>query len=273
MTTIKTRDQAELFYIDWGEGRPVVLSHGWPLNADAWEAQQFFLAANGYRAIAFDRRGHGRSTRTWHGNEMNTYADDLSQLIERLNLNDVILVGHSTGGGEIARYIGRHGSSRVAKVVLVGAITPSLGRSPLNPEGVPMQAFDALRTSITRDRSQCFSELSVQFYGSNRDGSDVSQGVHEQFWRLAMQAGLGAALHCIQAVAETDFTGDLERIDVPTLLVHGDDDQIVPFWATAVRAAKLIPNATLKLYPRAPHGLMTTHREQLNADLLEFIRS
>jgi non-heme chloroperoxidase len=273
MSTIKTRDNADIFYVDWGEGQPVVFSHGWPLNADAWEEQLFFFASHGYRVIAHDRRGHGRSTRTWHGNEMNTYADDLSQLLEQLRLNDAILIGHSTGGGEVARYIGRHGSSRIAKVALIGAVTPSLLKTHANPEGVPIEAMDALRAAVARDRSHFFRDFSAQFYGSNRDGSDVSQGVHEQFWRLSMQTGLAAALQCIQAFSETDFTEDLLRIDVPTLLLHGDDDQVVPFWATATRAEKLIPNALLKLYPRAPHGLMTTHRDQFNADLLEFIRS
>ncbi len=273
MSTIRTRDNTDIFYVDWGEGQPVVFSHGWPLNSDAWESQLFFLASNGYRAIAYDRRGHGRSTRTWHGNEMNTYADDLSQLIEQLNLNDAILVGHSTGGGEVARYVGRHGTSRVAKLALVGAVTPSLVKTHSNPDGAPMEAFDAIRTAIGRDRSRFFSEFSQQFYGANREGSNVSPGVHEQFWRLSMQTGLAAALQSIEAFSETDFTEDLKRIDVPTLILHGDDDQIVPFWATALRAEKLIRNATLNLYPRAPHGLMTTHQEQFNADLLAFLRS
>jgi non-heme chloroperoxidase len=273
MSTIKTSDRVDLFYLDLGEGQPVVFSHGWPLNADAWEEQLYFLASHGFRAIAHDRRGHGRSTRTWHGNEMNTYADDLSQLMEHLNLTNAILVGHSTGGGEIARYIGRHGTSRVAKVALVGACTPSLVKSPGNPEGVPIEAFNALRTAIARDRSQFYSEFSGQFYGANREGSSVSQGVHEQFWHLAMQAGVTAALQCIKASTETDFTEDLKRIDVPTLILHGDDDQVAPFWATALRARSLIPNAMLKVYPLAPHGLMITHREQFNADLLAFIKS
>lgn len=273
MSTIQTQDKADIFYIDWGEGQPIVFSHGWPLNADAWEAQMFFLASHGYRVIAHDRRGHGRSTRTWHGNDLNTYADDLSQLIEQLNLNNAILVGHSIGGGEVARYIGRHGTSRVAKVAFVAAITPSLAKTRSNPEGVPLEVFEALRSAISRDRSQLYSELSTQFYGANRDGSDVSQGVHEQFWRLAMQTGLAAAFQCVQASAEADFSDDLARIDVPVLIVHGDDDQIVPFWSTALRAEQLMPNAALKVYPRAPHGLMTTHRDQLNADLLAFVRS
>jgi len=233
----------------------------------------FFLASNGYRVIAHDRRGHGRSTRTWHDNEMNTYADDLSQLMEQLNLRNAILVGHSTGGAEIARYIGRHGTSRVAKAALIGAVTPLLVKTPSSPEGVPIEAFDGIRTSITRDRSQFYSEFSLQFYGANREGSNVSQGVHEQFWRLFMQTGMAAALQCIKASSETDFTDDLKQIDVPTLILHGDDDQIAPFWVTGLRAEKLIKNATLKVYPRAPHGLMTTHQEQFNADLLAFIKS
>jgi non-heme chloroperoxidase len=273
MSTIRTGDHADIFYMDWGEGRPVVLSHGWPLNADAWDEQMFFLASNGCRVIAHDRRGHGRSSRTWQGNEMNTYADDLSQLIEHLNLRNAILVGHSIGGGEVARYIGRHGTARVAKVALIGSVTPLLVKTPENPDGVPIEAFDALRAAIVRDRPQFYRELSMQFYGANREEARVSDGVHEQFWRLAMQTGIAAALQSIQAFSETDFTHDLQRIDVPTLVLHGDDDQIVPFWATSLHAEKLIRSATLKVYPRAPHGLMTTHQERFNADLLAFIKS
>jgi len=272
MSTITTRDNIHIFYKDWGEGQPVVFSHGWPLNADAWDEQLFFLASNGYRVIAHDRRGHGRSGQSWQGNEMNTYADDLAQLIEQLDLRNAVLVGHSTGAGEVARYIGRHGTSRVAKAGLIGGVPPSLMQSRANPEGVPMAAFDGLRTAIARDRAQFYKDFSVQFYGANREGCKISEGLRAQFWLQCMQVGLAAALQCVKAFSETDFTSDLERFDIPTLVLHGDDDQIVPIAATGLRTAKLVKNATLKVYPRAPHGLTATHQEQFNADLLAFIK-
>lgn len=272
MSTIKTKEGIEIFYKDWGEGQPVVFSHGWPLNADAWDEQLYMLASNGYRAIAHDRRGHGRSTQTWRGNDMNTYADDLAQLIERLDLKNAILVGHSTGAGEVARYLGRHGTSRVAKAALIGGVPPLVLQTPANPEGVPSSAFDGLRAAIKRDRAQFYREFSVPFYGSNREGSKVSEGLRDQFWRQCMQAGIASVVECVKAFSETDFSGDLARIDVPTLVLHGDDDQICPIAATGLRAAKLIDKATLKVYPRAPHGLTATHQEQFNADLLGFIR-
>ena len=272
MSTIKTKDNVEIYYKDWGEGQPVVFSHGWPLNADAWDEQLFFLASNGYRVIAHDRRGHGRSTQTWQGNEMNTYADDLAQLIEQLDLRNAILVGHSTGGGEVTRYLGRHGSARVAKAALISAVPPGLVQSQANPEGIPLAVFDGLRSGIAADRAQFYKEFGVPFYGANREGSKVSAGLLEHFWALSMRTGVAAALHCIKAFSETDFRQDLERIDVPTLVLHGDDDQIVPIATTGQRTAKLVRNATLKVYRRAPHGLMSTHQEQFNADLLAFIR-
>ena len=272
MSTIKTRDNVEIFYKDWGEGQPVVFSHGWPLNGDAWDEQLFFLASKGYRVIAHDRRGHGRSSQTWRGNDMNTYADDLAQLIEQLNLENAVLVGHSTGAGEVTRYIGRHGTARLAKAGLVAGVPPLLLQTRANPDGVPIAAFDGLRGAILHDRGQFYRDFGVQFYGANREGSKVSQGVLDQFWRLSMQAGIAGVLHCIEAFSETDFTSDLARFDVPTLVLHGEDDQIVPIAITALRSAKLVKNATLKVYPRAPHGLMTTHQQQFNADLLAFIQ-
>ncbi|HEY6877343.1 MAG TPA: alpha/beta hydrolase [Polyangiales bacterium] len=274
MPTIKTRDGAEIFYKDWGEGRPVVLSHGWPLNADAWDEQLFFLASRGLRAIAHDRRGHGRSSQTWHGNEMNTYADDLAQLIEQLDLKGVVLVGHSTGGGEITRYIGRHGSKRVAKAALISAVPPLMLKGGTNAEGLPLEAFSALRTALLRDRAQFYRDFSAPFYGSNRKGEKgVSDALREAFWLQCMQVGVKASYDCIQAFSETDFSADLRKFDIPTLVLHGDDDQVVPIDASARRSSKLIANATLKIYPGAPHGLMATHREQLHADLLGFIQS
>lgn len=273
MSTIKTRDNVEIFYKDWGEGQPIVFSHGWPLNADAWDEQLHFFASNGYRVIAHDRRGHGRSSQTWQGNDMNTYADDLAQLIEQLDLQRAILIGHSTGGGEVTRYIGRHGSSRVAKAVLIGAVPPLLVQTETNPEGVPKAVFDGLRSAIAKDRSQFYKEFSVPFYGANREGSKVSDGVREHFWLQSMRTGIAAALQCIKAFSETEFSADLARFDIPTLVLHGDDDQIVPLAATGQRTAKLIKGATLKVYERAPHGLMTTHQEQFHSDLLAFIRA
>jgi non-heme chloroperoxidase len=272
MPTIRTKDGAKIFYKDWGNGQPVVFSHGWPLNADAWDDQLFFFASNGYRAIAHDRRGHGRSSQTWNGNDMNTYADDLAQLVEELDLTDAIHIGHSTGGGEVARYIGRHGTRRVAKAVLVGAVTPGMLKTATNPDGVPIEAFDQIRTAVAGDRSQFWKDLSASFYGANRPGSKVSQGVRDAFWLMSMQAGLAAAYDCIKEFSESEFTDDLKKFDVPTLVIHGDDDQIVPITVGGLRSAKMIKGATLKIYKGAPHGLMTTNKDQFNADLLEFAR-
>jgi non-heme chloroperoxidase len=271
MATITTTDGTAIFYKDWGTGQPVVFSHGWPLNADAWDDQACLVASNGFRAVAHDRRGHGRSSQPWNGNEMDTYADDLAQVIEALNLSDVILVGHSTGGGEVTRYIGRHGTTRVAKAVLVGAIPPLMLKTDANPDGTPIEAFDAIRAGVSADRSQYYKDLSAPFYGANRPGSTVSQGTRDAFWLWSMQVGLKGAFDCIKAFSETDLTEDLERIDVPTLIIHGDDDQIVPIAASAHRSAEIVKDATLKVYPGAPHGLFATHKDQFNADLLGFI--
>ena len=273
MSAITTRDGTKIFYKDWGSGQPVVFSHGWPLNADAWDDQSVFVASNGFRAIAHDRRGHGRSSQTWTGNDMDTYADDLAELIEALDLNDAILVGHSTGGGEVTRYIGRHGSSRVAKAVLLGAVAPLMLKTEANPGGLPIDVFDAIRAGVTADRSQFYKDLSTPFYGANRSGSTVSQGLLDAFWLMSMQVGLKGALDCIKAFSETDLTGDLEKFDIPTLIGHGDDDQIVPIGASALLSSKLVGGSTLKIYPGAPHGLASTHKDEFNADLLAFIRA
>jgi len=272
MPTITTKDGAKIFYKDWGTGQPVVFSHGWPLNADAWDDQLFFLAQNGYRAIAHDRRGHGRSSQTLKGNDMNTYADDLAALVAALDLRDVIHVGHSTGGGEVVRYIGRHGTSRVAKAVLVGAVPPLMLKTANNAEGLPLETFDKIRAGVIADRSQFYKDLSQPFYGANRPGSTVSQGVRDAFWLMSMQAGFPAAHDCIKAFSETDFREDLKKVDVPTLVIHGEDDQIVPLSVGGARSSKMIKGATLKVYPGAPHGLMSTHKEQFNTDLLAFSR-
>ena len=269
MPTITTKDGTQIFYKDWGTGQPVVFSHGWPLNADAWDEQLYFFAANGYRAIAHDRRGHGRSTQIASGNDMDTYADDLAALVEKLDLKDAIHIGHSTGGGEVTRYIGRYGTKRVAKAILVDAVTPGLLKTAKNPEGIPIEEFDKLRAGIMADRSQFWKDFSIPFYGVNRPGATVSQGVLDAFWLLSMQAGFLAAYDCIRAFSESDFTEDVKRFDIPTLVIHGDDDQIVPL-NVGLRAAKMIKDATLKVYKGAPHGLMSTHQKQFNADLLEF---
>ena len=272
MPRITTKDGAKIFYKDWGSGQPVVFSHGWPLNADAWDDQLYFFATNGYRAIAHDRRGHGRSTQTFAGNDMNTYADDLAALVEELDLTDAIHIGHSTGGGEVARYIGRHGTERVAKAVLVGAVPPGMLKTAANPDGVPIEAFDQIRAGVKADRSQYWKDLSLPFYGANRPGSKVSQGIKDAFWQMSMTAGFPAAYDCIKAFSETIFTDDLRKFDIPTLVIHGDDDQIVPINVGGLRSSKMIKGATLKIYKGAPHGLMSTHKEQFNADLLEFSR-
>jgi non-heme chloroperoxidase len=273
MSTITTKDGTEIFYKDWGEGQPVVFSHGWPLNADAWDDQSFLVASNGHRAIAHDRRGHGRSSQPWNGNEMDTYADDLAELIETLDLKGAILVGHSTGGGEVTRYIGRHGTSRVAKTVLLGAVPPLMLKTDANPDGTPIEAFDEIRAGVSADRSEFYKGLSEPFYGANRSGATVSQGTRDAFWLWSMQVGLKGALDCIKAFSETDFTEDLSKIDVPTLIAHGDDDQIVPIAASAEQSSKLVSDSTLKVYPGAPHGLVGTFKDEFNGDLLDFIRS
>jgi len=271
MGTITTKDGTEIFYKDWGTGQPVVFSHGWPLNADAWDDQSFLVASNGFRAIAHDRRGHGRSSQPWTGNELDTYADDLAELIETLDLNDAVLVGHSTGGGEVTRYIGRHGTSRVAKAVLLGAIPPLMLKTEANPGGTPIEAFDAIRAGVAADRSHFYQELSAPFYGANRPNANVSQGVRDMFWLWSMQVGLKGAYDCIKAFSETDLTQDLERIDVPTLIAHGDDDQIVPIGASALLSSRLVKDSTLKVYPGAPHGLVGAFKDAFNEDLLTFI--
>jgi non-heme chloroperoxidase len=273
MSTFTTRDGTEIFYKDWGAGQPVVFSHGWPLSADAWDAQMVFLGERGNRVVAHDRRSHGRSSQTWNGNDMDTYADDLAGLIDMLDLRDVVLVGHSTGGGEVARYIGRHGTGRVAKVVLLGAVTPLMLQTAANPGGLPLAAFDKIRAGVRTNRSQFFQDLAVPFYGYNREGAKASQGVIDAFWRQGMQGGIKGELDCIKQFSETDFTEDLREFDVPTLIVHGDDDQIVPIATSALRTAKLIKGATLKVYKGAPHGLATTRADEFNADLITFIRS
>jgi non-heme chloroperoxidase len=273
MSTITTSDGTEIYYKDWGEGPVVTFSHGWPLNADAWDGQMLFLAQNGYRVVAHDRRGHGRSSQSSSGNDMNGYADDLAALIEALDLRDATLVGHSTGGGEVTRYIARHGSKRVAKAVLVAAVPPIMLKTQANPEGLPMEVFDGLRAGLVKDRSQFYKDLAIQFYGANRPGANVSQGTLDQFWLWSMQAGLKNAYESITAFSETDFTDDLKKIDVPALVLHGEDDQIVPVKDSAKKSAKLIKGAKEIYYPGAPHGITATHQDQVNADLLEFLRS
>jgi non-heme chloroperoxidase len=270
MPTITTKDGTQIFYKDWGTGQPIVFSHGWPLSSDDWDAQMLFFGQRGYRVIAHDRRGHGRSTQTWDGNEMDTYADDLAALFEALDLKGAYMVGHSTGGGEVAHYIGRHGSKRVAKAVLVGAVPPVMVKSESNPRGTPIDVFDGIRKSVAENRSQFYKDLTIPFYGYNRAGANVSEGIREKWWLQGMMGGVKAHYDCVKAFSETDFTEDLKKIDVPTLVMHGDDDQIVPIADSALLSAKLVKNATLKVYPGLPHGMATTHPDVINADLLAF---
>jgi non-heme chloroperoxidase len=272
-TIITTKDGTEIYYKDWGKGPVVTFSHGWPLSSDAWDGQMLFLVHNGFRVVAHDRRGHGRSSQPSLGNDMDGYADDLAAVIEALDLKDAVLVGHSTGGGEVVRYIGRHGTKRVAKAVLIAAVPPLMLKTPANPEGLPIEVFDNMRSGLTKDRSQIYKDLATQFYGANRPGAKVSQGILDQFWLWSMQAGLKHAYESIKAFSETDFTEDLKKIDVPTLVLHGEDDQIVPVKDSAVKSARLIKGAKEIYYPGAPHGLTATHQDQVNADLLAFLRS
>ena len=273
MASITTKDGTQIYYKDWGEGQPIVFSHGWPLTADAWEDQMLYLASRGYRCIAHDRRGHGRSSQPWSGNEMDTYADDLLALVEALDLRKAIHVGHSTGGGEVARYLGRHGTARAAKAVLIGAVPPLMLKNAANPGGLPIEAFDSIRAGVLADRSQFFMDLTMPFYGFNRPGAKVSQGIRDSFWMQGMLAGHKSALDCIKAFSETDFTEDLKRIDLATLIMHGDDDQIVPIGASAMLSSKLVKGAVLKVYPGLSHGMCTINKDQINAELLAFIRS
>jgi non-heme chloroperoxidase len=271
MSRIRTKDGTEIYYKDWGTGRPVVFSHGWPLSADAWDAQMLFLGQKGFRVIAHDRRGHGRSDQSWEGNEMNTYADDLAELLNALDVKNATLIGHSTGGGEVTRYIGRHGTSRVTAAVLMSAVPPLMVKTPSNPGGLPLSVFDEIRAGVAADRSQYFRDLTTPFYGYNKPGAKISEGVRESFWRQAVQASIVGVYECIKAFSETDFTEDLKKFNIPTLVLHGDADQIVPIDDSAKLSSKIIPNATLKIIPGAPHGMATTLSDQINGILLEFL--
>jgi non-heme chloroperoxidase len=270
MATITTKDGTQIYYKDWGSGQPIVFSHGWPLNADAWDAQMLFFAERGYRCIAHDRRGHGRSSQPWEGHDMDTYADDLATLTAALDLEDAIHVGHSTGGGELTRYIGRHGTERVAKIVLIAAVPPLLLKTPANPGGMPMELFNQLREGIAADRAQFFKDMAMPFYGFNRPGAKVSEGIRDSFWAQSMSAGIEAVYLCIKALSETDFHEDLKKFDVPTLILHGEDDQVVPVALSSVLSAKIVKGSILKVYPGLPHGMFSTHAAQINADLLAF---
>lgn len=272
MNSITTKDGTQIYFKDWGTGKPVVFSHGWPLSADAWDAQMLFLAQHGYRVIAHDRRGHGRSEQTWTGNEMDTYADDLAELLETLDIKDAMLVGHSTGGGEVARYVGRHGTERVSKAVLIGAVTPIMLKTANNPGGLPLSAFDEIRAGVVADRSQFFRDLSLPFYGYNKPDAKISQGVRDSFWLQGMQSSVVAAYECIKAFSETDFTEDLKKIDVPTLVLHGDADQIVPIDDSGILSSKIVKHAILKILPGAPHGMCTTRANEVNDNLLAFLK-
>jgi non-heme chloroperoxidase len=272
MPTITVKDGTRIFYKDWGSGQPIVFSHGWPLTADDWDGQMLFFGQKGYRVIAHDRRGHGRSTQTWDGNEMNTYADDLAALFEHLDLHDAIMVGHSTGGGEVARYLGRHGSKRVAKAALISAVPPLMLKTPANPLGAPVEVFDGLRAALAANRPQFYRDITLPFYGYNRPGAVTSEGIREHWWLQGMLGGMKAHYDCIEAFSETDFTEDLKKIDIPVLVLHGEDDQIVPIDAAGRSSAKILKNATLKTYPGYPHGMPATHADQINADLLAFFK-
>ena len=272
MPTISTKDGTQIYYKDWGKGQPIVFSHGWPLTADDWDGQMLFFGQRGYRVIAHDRRGHGRSSQTWDGNDMDTYADDLAALTEKLDLRNAIHVGHSTGGGEVARYIGRHGSNRVAVAVLISAVPPLMVKTDKNPGGAPIAVFDGLRSELAKNRAQFYKDITLPFYGYNRPGAKISEGIREHWWLQGMMGGMKAHYDCIKAFSETDFTEDLKRFDVPTLILHGDDDQIVPIGAAALMSSKLVKNATLKVYPGFPHGMPTTNADQINADLVAFFQ-
>jgi non-heme chloroperoxidase len=273
MPTITVKDGAQIYFKDWGAGQPIVFSHGWPLSADDWDSQMLFFGQRGYRVIAHDRRGHGRSSQTWDGNEMDTYSDDLAALFDALDLQNAIMVGHSTGGGEVARYLGRHGTGRVAKAVLIGAVPPLMLKSEKNPGGLPMAVFDSIRAGVASDRSQFYKELTLPFYGYNRPGAKISEGIRDRWWLQGMMGGVKAHYDCVKAFSETDFTGDLKKIDIPVLVMHGDDDQIVPIGAAGLLSAKILQHATLKVYAGFPHGMATTHADQINADILAFVKS
>jgi non-heme chloroperoxidase len=274
MPTVTTRDGTEIFYKDWGSGQPIVFSHGWPLTADDWDAQMMFFADHGFRVVAHDRRGHGRSTQTWGGNEMDTYADDLLAVVEKLDLKDAVHVGHSTGGGEVARYLGRHGTGRAAKAALISAVPPIMVKSDANPEGLPIEVFDGFRKAVLDDRAQLYIDIPTgPFYGFNRPGAKVSEGLIRKWWRQGMMGGVKAGYDCIKAFSETDFTEDLKKIDIPVIVMHGDDDQIVPYADAALKSAKLLKQSTLKVYPGFPHGMPATNADTINADLLAFIKS